>query len=82
LKNALLALAVLVVYALHQDLWFWRSARPLVFGFVPIGLFYHAAYSVLAALLMWLLVAHAWPAQLEKSAEQHADERSARDRSK
>jgi hypothetical protein len=55
LKNALLTLAVLVVYALHQDLWLWRSARPLVFGFVPIGLFYHAAYSVLAAVLMWLL---------------------------
>jgi len=64
LKNSLLTLAVLVVYALHQDLWLWRSARPLVFGFVPIGLFYHAAYSVLAALLMWLLVAHAWPSRL------------------
>src|SRR2546427_1954421 len=73
LKNALLTMAVLVVYALHQDFWLWSSARPLLFGFVPIGLFYHAAYSVLAALLMWLLVTHAWPSQLEKEAEQHAE---------
>ena len=76
LKNALLTLAVLVVYALHQDFWFWRSARPLVFGFVPIGLFYHAAYSVLAALLMWLLVTYAWPDRLEKDAERSVQERS------
>src|SRR3989442_12826931 len=76
LKNALLTLAVLVVYALHQDLWLWRSARPLVFGFVPIGLFYHAAYSVLAALLMWLLVAHAWPSKLGDEAEPGMQEQS------
>jgi len=98
LKNAVLALAVLAVYALHQDFWLWSSARPLVFGFVPIGLFYHAAYSVLAALLMWLLVTHAWPSQMEQDAEPGTqkrflpptggrigggvDERSARERSK
>ena len=76
MKNALLTLAVLVVYALHQDFWFWRSARPLVFGFVPIGLFYHAAYSVLAALLMWLLVTHAWPSKLEQDAEPDLQRRS------
>ena len=76
MKNALLTLAVLVVYALHQDFWFWRSARPLVFGFVPIGLFYHAAYSVLAAVLMWLLVTHAWPSRLEQDAEPGKQEQS------
>jgi hypothetical protein len=60
-----LALLVLLLYALHQDFWFWRSARPLVFGFLPIGLFYHACYTVLAAALMWLLVKYAWPKHLE-----------------
>ena len=45
-EEALLVLATLVVYLLHQDVWFWRSARPLVFGFLPIGLFYHACYAV------------------------------------
>ena len=74
MKNALLALAVLVVYALHQDFWLWQSARPLVLGFLPIGLFYHAAYSVLAALLMWLLVSHAWPTQLEREREQEPEQ--------
>jgi hypothetical protein len=69
MKTWLLTLAVVIVYALHQDVWFWREARPLVFGFVPIGLFYHAAYSGLAALLLWLLVAHAWPSRLEREAE-------------
>ena len=61
----LLALAIVTLYALHQDVWFWSSARPLVFGFIPIGLFYHVAFSVLVALLMGLLVTYAWPAHLE-----------------
>jgi len=69
MKRTLLVLATLALYALHQDMWFWQSARPLVFGFVPIGLFYHAAYSVAAALLLWLLVTFAWPSQIERDAE-------------
>ena len=61
--------AVILLYVLHQDFWFWREARPLVFGFLPIGLFYHACFSVAAALVMWLLVTYAWPSQLEREAE-------------
>ncbi len=53
------ALMVAVLYALHQDFWFWREARPLVFGFLPIGLFYHAAYTLATSALLWLLVRHA-----------------------
>ena len=68
-KRWLLVLAVLVLYVLHQDVWLWRTARPLVFGFLPVGLFYHACFSVAASLLMWLLVALAWPAHLERWAE-------------
>jgi hypothetical protein len=74
MKKTLLGLATLAVYLLHQDFWFWREARPLVFGFLPIGLFYHAAYCVLASLLLWLLVRHAWPTGLERALEQR-DER-------
>ena len=44
-----------------------------VFGFVPIGLAYHAAYTVLAALLMWLLVSMAWPSRLEQEADERED---------
>jgi hypothetical protein len=77
MKKTLLGLATLAVYLLHQDVWFWRTARPLVFGFVPIGLFYHVAYCVLASLLLWLLVAHAWPSQLERDAERGHEDRRA-----
>jgi hypothetical protein len=69
MKRTLLVIAVAVVYVLHQDFWFWRTARPLVFGFVPVGLFYHACFAVLASLLLWLLVKYAWPSHLEQEVE-------------
>lgn len=69
MKRLLLVVAVAVVYILHQDIWFWRSSR-LVFGFIPIGLFYHGLFSVAAALLMWLLVTFAWPSHLEREVEE------------
>ena len=58
------------LYALHQDVWFWREARPLVFGFLPIGLFYHAAYTIAVSALMWVLVRTRWPAHLEPSSRE------------
>ena len=60
-----LALAIAALYALHQDVWWWRDARPLVFGFLPVGLAYHGAYCLAVALLMWVLTRAAWPAHLE-----------------
>ncbi len=66
LSSALLAVLVLGIYALHQDLWLWRAARPLVFGFLPVGLAYHAAYCLVAALLMWILTTVTWPSHLEQ----------------
>jgi hypothetical protein len=57
---------IAALYLVHQDLWFWRSARPLVFGFLPVGLAYHAAYCLAAAGLMWMLTRYAWPARLEE----------------
>jgi len=65
MKKWLLSLLVLVVYLLHQDCWNWKRMEPLVFGFLPIGLAYHAGYSVLATLLMWVLVRFAWPDELD-----------------
>ena len=76
MKRFWLSLVVLAVYLLHQDVWFWKSARPLVFGFLPIGLVYHVGYCLLAALLMGLLVKQAWPGRLERDAEgPHEDRR-------
>ncbi|MBA2303928.1 MAG: DUF3311 domain-containing protein [Acidobacteria bacterium] len=65
MNRALLAAVVAVLYLLHQDFWLWREARPLVFGFLPAGLAYHAAYCLAVALLMWTLTRVAWPAHLE-----------------
>ncbi|MBI3269027.1 MAG: DUF3311 domain-containing protein [Planctomycetes bacterium] len=60
----LLTALVLALIVLHQDFWLWKDAR-LVFGFLPAGLAYHAAYSVAAAGLLALLVRFAWPHDLE-----------------
>lgn len=73
MKRWLLVLAVFALYVLHQDIWFWRTARPFVFGFVPVGLFYQACFSAAAALLMWLLVKHAWPSHLEEELEHRSE---------
>ena len=69
MRTTLLVVAVAALYILHQDIWFWRSSH-LVFGFVPVGLFYHGVFAIAAALLMWLLVNYAWPSHLEREVEQ------------
>ena len=70
MKRILLVVAVLVLYLLHQDFWFWRTARPFVFGFLPIGLFYQAVYCLACAALMWALVKWAWPHELGSEADE------------
>lgn len=59
--------AIAALYVLHQDYWLWREARPLFAGFLPVGLTYHAAYCVAAAVLMWALTSWAWPSHLEEA---------------
>lgn len=58
----------ILVFALlvaHQDNWNWED-ETLVFGFMPIGLFYHVCIS-LAAGIVWLLACtFAWPKELEE----------------
>jgi hypothetical protein len=45
---------------LHQDYWFWTN-KTLVFGILPMGLFWHICISI-AATLLWLLATRiAWP---------------------
>jgi Protein of unknown function (DUF3311) len=58
-------LVIATVYLLHQDVWFFRQARPLLFGFLPVGLTYHALYCVAVSMLMWALTRVAWPSHLE-----------------
>jgi hypothetical protein len=72
-KTFLLTLFVLAVYVLHQDSWNWTKAEPLVFGFLPVGLAYHAGYSILCTIAMALLVKFAWPKHLENVQPQDSD---------
>lgn len=55
----IVALVVLLII-LHQDNWFWESDT-LVFGFMPIGLFWHACISIGATLTWALATQIAWP---------------------
>lgn len=66
---------IVVLAILHQDLWFW-SDRRLVFDFLPVGLAYHALYSIVAACLWAAAVRFAWPHGIEAWADElhEADE--------
>jgi hypothetical protein len=66
MRKLLLFLLIAAVYVLHQDFWNWREAEPMIFGFLPAGLAYHAGYSIAAVVLMALLVRTAWPKHLEE----------------
>lgn len=54
----------IVMMALRQEAWLVDERR-LLFGVMPAGLAYQAAYSLLAAAVMAWLVRRAWPAHLE-----------------
>ena len=60
---------VLLLGVLHYDFWWWGD-RTLVFGFLPIGLAWHAAISVMAAVAWALVIRYAWPSHLEEWAAQ------------
>ena len=66
MRRIALGAAIVAMYALHQDVWFWRTARPLAFGFLPVGLAYHALYCLASAALLWLLTRCAWPEHLDE----------------
>jgi hypothetical protein len=66
MKSFLLALLAVTVFVLHQDFWNWNRYDPLIFGFLPLGLAYHAMFSILCAITMAIFVKHAWPAHLEE----------------
>ena len=63
---------VIVLGILHYDFWNWDDGS-LVFGFLPVGLAYHGAYSILAGLAWFMVVRNAWPAELEAWADEQPD---------
>ena len=57
-------IAAILLAVLHQDLWFWDD-RTMVLGVMPVGLFYHAMFSLAAGVLWALAVKFAWPDHIE-----------------
>lgn len=63
--NRLIVYILLVLlFLLHQDFWLWENGT-LVLGFIPVGLAYHIVFSLLSALVWFLAIRFAWPADLE-----------------
>lgn len=63
MKYVIWALVVLLI-VLHQDNWNWHK-DDLVFGFMPIGLAWHAGISIAASAVWFLSTIFAWPKELE-----------------
>ncbi|MDG2206545.1 MAG: DUF3311 domain-containing protein [Pirellulales bacterium] len=62
--------ALLLIF--HQDNWFWTDGT-LVFGFLPIGLLYHAGISLAAAGLWFTAICVIWPKDVEYSENELAE---------
>lgn len=58
----IIAALVVLLLILHQDNWLWTS-ETRVFGFLPIGLFWHACISIGASLTWALATVIAWPVE-------------------
>ncbi len=61
---------IVLLAILHQDFWWWDDSDTLVFGFVPLGLAYHAGISMVAALLWATAVKFCWPADADAVEEE------------
>jgi hypothetical protein len=62
-------LAFAALFVLHQDFWNWDN-RSLVLGWLPVGLAWHAGFSLAAALLWVAAIRWAWPRDIERWAEE------------
>jgi hypothetical protein len=72
---------IILAFALgivHQDFWNWDNGA-LVFGFMPVGLFYHTCFSLAAAVLWVFAIKYAWPTKLVEWAEQDEDNETIKD---
>lgn len=70
-RRVIVALFALL-FLVHHDFWAWGDRR-LVLGFLPVGLFYHALFSVAAGMLWAFANYFAWPDALERWANEPAE---------
>lgn len=68
MRKALYAVFIVLAIA-HQDFWNWDRAE-LHFGFLPTGLAYHAAYTLVVVLFWTLMIRFAWPHEVERFGEE------------
>lgn len=61
----ILYLLLILIYLLHNDLWFWHNPG-IVLG-LPVGLLYHILYCVFSSFVLYILVKSAWPKYLQES---------------
>jgi hypothetical protein len=71
--RVLASAAIVGLIILHQDWWNWHSVRPFVLS-LPVGLWYHALYTICAAVLMALLVRYLWPHNLDAETPKDEDD--------
>ena len=69
--KALVIFLIIALCVLHHAFWWWDD-NTLVFGFMPIGLAWHAGISIAAAAVWFLAVTFCWPREL---AEDEAKEK-------
>ena len=69
MKQTLFWIALVALIVLHHDWWFWNDGR-LLFGFLPIGLAYHAGISLAAGTLWAVAAFYALPQVFEDSTEE------------
>ena len=72
----LLLLATALLIVLHQDFWNWSKVDPRLFGFLPIGLTYHAVFAIACSVLMFSFVRLIWPRHLEDAKPENPSARS------
>ncbi|MEM1355807.1 MAG: hypothetical protein AAGC44_07825 [Planctomycetota bacterium] len=58
-----------LLFVLHQDFWNWEN-KGMVFGFIPVGLAYHAGFSLCAVTLWGCAIKWAWPSEVEAWADE------------
>ena len=61
--------SIVLLAILHQDFWWWDNSTTLVFGFIPVGLAYHAGISLTAGILWALALRFCWPTGVDEIEE-------------
>jgi hypothetical protein len=68
MRTLVIALIILLAI-LHHDWWWWDAKEPLVLGFMPVGLAWHAGISLAAGLVGLVAVKFCWPDHLDEEEE-------------